>query len=94
MKMPQGKRVEIIKALAPKWKEFGLLLDFDPTGSELDIIDRDHGKEGCVECCTFMFSLWLQGRGKQPATWETLLELLENFHRPPLVKQIRSAIGI
>lgn len=86
--------MEIIKSVAPKWKEFGLLLDFDPTGSELDIIDGDHGREGCQECCTSMFSLWLQGRGKQPATWETLLELLQNFHRHSLVKEIRSAIGV
>lgn len=93
-KTPQGKRVEIIKSLAPKWKEFGLLLDFDPTGNELDIIDRDHRGEGCIECCTSMFSLWLQGRGRQPAIWETLLDLLENFHRRSLVQQIRTAIGV
>ena len=92
IRTPQEKRVEIIKSLAPKWKDFGILLDFDATGNEVEIIDSDHRREGCTECCTAMFSLWLQGRGRQPATWEVLLELLADFRQTSLVDQIKSAI--
>ena len=90
MKTSTGEKVEIIKALAPKWYDFGDYLDFDPTGEKLDQIKAE-GQEPTV-CCRNMFQHWLKGNGRKPATWETLIELLEDFEQPMLVQRIKYAL--
>ena len=92
MRTKTGKKVEIIKALAPRWYEFGDYLDFDPIGEKLDQIKAEGLHEGPTVCCRNMFQHWLKGNGRQPATWETLIELLEDFEQPMLVKQIKYAL--
>lgn len=71
-----------------------MLLDFDATGNALDIIERDHKIYGCIECCKGMFALWLQGKGRQPATWTVLLELLKDFKQTGLVDEVQSALRV
>ena len=36
-----GKKIEIIKTVAPRWKDVGDLLDFDETGETLKEIEAD-----------------------------------------------------
>ena len=90
MKTSTGEKVEVIKALAPNWYDFGDYLDFDPTGEKLDQIKAE-GQEPTV-CCRNMFQHWLKGNGRKPATWETLIELLEDFEQPMLVQRIKYAL--
>jgi len=92
MKTSTGEKVEIIKALAPKWYDFGDYLDFDPTGEKLDEIKAEGLLEGPTICCRNMFQHWLKGNGRQPPTWEALIELLEDFEQPMLVRQIKCAL--
>lgn len=94
LKTPSGKRVDVIECLASKWKEFGMLLDFDATGNALDIIERDHKIYGCTECCKAMFTLWLQGKGRQPVTWAALFELLKDFEQTQLLDEVYSALRV
>ena len=51
LKTSQGKKVEIVKAIAPAWKQFGLLLDLDPKGEEVRRIEAAHAQNGPVICC-------------------------------------------
>ena len=93
MKTASGKRVRIIKSLAPQWKNVGYLLDFDPDGQTLYQIEVENKLHGPEACCQEMFRLWLSGNGK-PATWETLLEVLEDCDHTHLVQQIRLVLGL
>lgn len=92
MKTSTGEKVEVIKALAPNWHDFGDHLDFDFKGEKLDQIKAECLHEGPTVCCRNMFKHWLKGNGRQPATWETLIELLEDFELPMLVQQIKCAL--
>ena len=92
MKTKTGEKVKIIKALAPMWYEFGVCLDFDHIGEKLDQIKAEGLHEGPTVCCRNMFQHWLKGNGRQPASWETLIELLEDFEQPMLVHQIKYAL--
>ena len=92
MKTKTGEKVEIIKALAPRWYDFGVYLDFDHTGEKLDQIKAEGLHEGPTVCCRNMFQHWLKGNGCQPTTWETLIELLEDFEQPMLAQQIEYAL--
>ena len=74
---PSGKKVEIIKHIAPEWKTVGIHMNFDPTGYTIDTIAASNPLKP-VACCTDMMKEWLGGRGKQPATWATLVKILRN----------------
>ena len=72
-----GKKVEIIKHIAPEWKTVGIHMNFDPTGYTIDTIAASNPLKP-VACCTDMMKEWLGGRGRQPATWATLVKILRN----------------
>ena len=68
--------IHIIKTLAPKWKEFGVLLEFDGHGDHLDVLEEQYGKP--VACCQAMMKDWIKGKGVQPASWRNLIGLLRD----------------
>ena len=74
MKTTTGEKIKIIESVAPQWKELGDLLDFDPEGRTLELIEANHQMNGVVACCREMFVHWLKGKGRE-ATWEVLIEL-------------------
>ena len=91
IKTSGGSKIEIIKTVAPKWRDIGDLLDFDKKGETLQQIEADKKNEGVESCCRAMFQYWLQGNGK-PASWTTLLEILDDCHFPDLVAKLRSCV--
>jgi len=96
LKTRRGQSVNVIKSLAPQWKQFGLCLDFDHTGQQLDLIEAEHAHEShrVVACCQEMFRHWLEGNGVQPVTWRTLIKLLVDCNELFLVKQIKDALKL
>ena len=86
-----GKKIQIIKRLAPSWREVGILLDFDESGTELDIIEKTHPTNP-VACCQAMFQHWVKGNGVRPCSWSTLIDLLEDCDQQTLAKEIQDAL--
>ena len=95
LKTTEGQKVQIIQDLAPKWKDFAIYLDFDSDGRKLDLIEAEHAQKmnGPVACCRAMFQHWLAGNGV-PATWGTLIELLQDAERSNLAEQIKGVLGL
>ena len=91
MKTATGEKIEIIESVAPQWKQLGDLLDFDPVGRTLELIEANNQVKGPVACCREMFITWLKGKGKE-ATWEVLIELLNNIGQSELAKQVKTAL--
>ena len=85
-----GKKVKIIESVATKWKDFGALLDFDPTGNRLNIIEQTE-RERPEECCQSMFQYWLEGHGV-PATWRKLIQVLENCRLEFLAVEVKETL--
>ena len=73
--------------IAPEWEDFTIYLDFDETGRILDSIAKDHPLD-VEECRTQMMREWLEGRGRQPATWATLINLLKDAKMNNLAQQL------
>lgn len=92
MRTPDGQKVEIIKGVASRWKDIGILLDFDATGKTLDRIQADMIHQGVVSCCQSMFQYWLQGNGVQPVTWSKLLEVLEDNDCGTLATDVKKVL--
>ena len=91
MKSKTGEKIKIIESVAPQWKELGDLLDFDPEGQTLELIEANHQMRGYVACCREMSATWLKGKGKE-ATWEVLIELLDDIDQSELAKQVKTAL--
>ena len=91
LKNAKGEKVEIIKRIAPDWKEIGLLMDFDPYGRKIASIEAEHAhkRNGLVICCQEIFTLWLD---TPDATWGNLIELLIDSEQQELAKQVKDAL--
>ena len=87
LRSPSGKRVKIIQAIAAGWRHLGISLYFDETGRTLDRIAHEHPFDP-EACCTAMLREWLEGRGRQPATWATLIDLLKDADMTSLAQQL------
>ena len=91
MKTTTGEKIKIIESVAARWKEVGDLLDFDPEGRTLELIEASNQQKGLVVCCREMFMSWLKGKGRE-ATWKVLIELLNDIDQSELAKQVKNAL--
>ena len=67
-----GKTVKVIERSAAYWKCVAMRLHFE--GHEINTIETDSSQS--EDACRSMFIKWLEGRGRQPITWETVLSAL------------------
>ena len=91
LRTAKGKKIQIIKRLAPKWRKFGILLDFDESGTQVDIIQAKHSGDP-ENCCEATFQFWLKGNGLRPCSWRKLIEVLEDCGEQTLAQDINSAL--
>ena len=90
LKSASGK-VQVIMGVAPCWYDLGILLNFDKSGTQLEIIKAEYHSEP-VPCCRAMFQYWLNGNGRGPHSWRTLIELLEDSNLEVLAREVRNAL--
>ena len=69
-----GKIVKIIEHVAPRWRAVATRLHFE--GHIIQRITKDHSSS-CTDACRTVFIEWLDGRGRKPVTWETLIKVLK-----------------
>ena len=92
LKTADGRKIKIISRLAPSWRDLGYIMNFDPTGAEIQSTEQQY----CgvpKDCCRAMFQHWLSGNGVRPCSWGTLIELLEDCDQQALVEEIQSALS-
>ena len=93
MKTATGEKIKIIESVAPQWKQLGDLLDFDPEGQILELIEANNQQKGPVACCREMFVYWLKGKGRE-ATWGVLIELLDDIDQSELARKVKTALPL
>ena len=93
LKTTRRDKVEIIKTVAPDWKQVGILMDFDPNARRVECIEADHAhrRNGSVTCCQEIFQLWLD---ISDATWRDVIELLIDAEYTALAEQVKNALGL
>ena len=93
LKSTTGDKVEIIRTIAPDWKNVGILLDLDPNARKVKCIETDHAykQNGSIICCQEIFRLWLDS---PDATWGNLIELLNDAEHAALAEQIKNALRL
>ena len=84
-----GKTVRVINRAAATWERVAIRLYFK--GHEIKSIERNkHFQTG--NACRAIFIEWLEGKGRQPTTWETLIEALEEADLSELASDLKDTL--
>ena len=81
------KRINIPQEIGVKYYKFGLLLLEDDTGAKIQSIAHEH-RDNAEQINTEVLRQWINGRGKQPVTWKTLIEVLQDIELSTLAREI------
>ena len=63
----------------------------DENGVQIAAIEREQEKR-TMDINREIFRLWVQGRGRQPVTWATLVAVLREIQLMTLASEIETAI--
>ena len=85
-----GGKVDLAEKIPDYWG-FGVLLLKDDTGDLVTAIEKEQGKS-TVDINRQILRLWVQGKGRQPVTWNTLVTVLQDIGLVTLAKEIENVI--
>ena len=75
--------------ISTKHIQFGIFLLDDRNGSRVKNLEYEH-HYNVEEINTAILQDWVIGKGKQPVTWETLVEVLRNIKLSTLAGEIEA----
>ena len=81
------RTINIPREIGPNYSQFGILLLNDHNGTRVSNIEYKH-RGDTVQINTEILQEWATGRGKQPASWETLIEVLCDIGLGALASEI------
>ena len=82
--------IKTINRVAAKWERVALHLHFE--GYHIKIIERDCHYQSNSACRT-MFTQWLEGSGRGPRTWRTLIVALGEADLDDIAKDLRNVLS-
>ena len=82
-----GREVDLAVEIGVHYYSFGIQLLQDSTGSQVSALEKEMGKNA-QDINHQIFTLWLQGKGRQPVTWGTLVAALQDIRLEKLAKDI------
>ena len=83
------KNVNIIEMIGTNYFNFGISLLQDDTGAKMNAL-IEHCREDATKINRQVLCKWLEGGGKQPVSWSTLVTELELCGLNELAKDIRT----
>ena len=87
--MSEGK-VNLAEKIPDYW-DFGVLLLDDHSGDQIAAIEKEQGKS-TVDINRQILRLWVQGKGRQPVTWTTLVTVLQDIGLVTLAREIGAIV--
>ena len=79
------KTVRVIEQSAAKWEKIATRLYFEIC--DISRIKKDNNE--CDAACQTVFVEWLNGRGREPITWNTLIKVLNEAGLAELAADIK-----
>ena len=80
----------MIDNVAHVWEKVATRLHFK--GYDISRIRKN--ERLAEDACRTMFIEWLEGKGRTPTTWETVLTALEEAKQPQLASDLKEVLGI
>ena len=81
-----GRPVRLVENVRADWEMLSLALQFP--GGVIRAVGRSQHFQVEAACLTIL-QKWLDGEGRQPVTWETLVECLEDIRHGTLASDLR-----
>ena len=78
-------KVSVIDKTACVWEKVATRLYFE--GHDISRIQRN--KPQAEDACRTMFVEWLEGKGRTPTTWETVLQALDEAKQGELARDLK-----
>ena len=85
-----GKTVRLIRRTASDWECVATRLYFE--GHEIRSLRADHHQ--VIDACREMFIEWLEGKGRLPKTWETVITALEEADLSEVASDLKDVLGV
>ena len=85
--MAGGCKVNLADTIGVKYCDFGILLLEDCAGDQVAAIEKEL-RGNTSDIVRQVFRLWLQGKGKQPVSWDTLVSVLQDIGLNTLARDI------
>jgi DNA polymerase III delta prime subunit len=83
--------INLFERISTNWKAVGTALLEDFTGDKIEIIDNDEKKTENKN--RRVLQRWLKGEGRQPKTWSTLIDVLNEVELKVLAEDIGTQVG-
>lgn len=87
----RSRRINILQEISTKYYDFGVLLLKDGTGAKLRNVIHKH-KHDAEQINQEILEQWIDGKGKQPVTWGTLVKVLRDVKLTTLASDIENAL--
>ena len=85
-----NQRIDVIEQIAFKWESVADQLDFKSHLIETIRMESHHQVNSA---CRKMFMKWLEGVGRQPITWRTLIDALDDAGLPRVAHELNNIIN-
>ena len=82
--------VNVIRAVAPSWETFALCLTMER--NMIDIWKRCTGPGEVEDAARKLFGHWLDGNGRQPISWRTLIQALCENDLPIIATKVEEIL--
>ena len=82
--------VNVIRAVAPSWEKFALCLTMER--NMIDIWKRSTGPGEVEDATRRLFSHWLDGNGRQPISWKTVIQALRENDLPIIATKVEKIL--
>ena len=83
------RTINVSVEIATKYLQFGTFLLDDRNGSRIKIMARKHHYDA-EQINMEILQEWLNGRGKQPVTWTTFVQVLHDIEMSTLARDIEA----
>ena len=87
----RSRRINILQEISTKYYDFGVLLLKDGTGAKLRNVIHKY-KHDAEQINQEILEQWIDGKGKQPVTWGTLVKVLRDVKPTTLASDIENAL--
>ena len=85
-----ARNLNLAEEIGVHYLNFGIQLLVDNTGAQTSAIERaSHLVAEDINCK--IFKKWLEGNGRQPVTWGTLVQVLKDIELRALAQQIEES---
>ena len=82
------RRINIAKDISTHYREVGTFLLEEETNATVNSLSHSCNRD-CEEINSRLLNRWLEGKGKKPITWETLVEVLRKAELQVLADEIK-----